>query len=106
MNARSAAWTAEKRAAHSARMRTIMNDPTIRHKVSEGTKVGMKNVVTDELRALRSLWRGTSTAARKRFLEEMFSPCCLEGPGSIPGGQTDQPANLQVETAADRGGTA
>jgi O-methyltransferase involved in polyketide biosynthesis len=100
MSARTAPWTAEKRAAHSAKMRVIMNDPTVRQRVSQGTKAGMQSALSDELRLLRTLWVRISPAARKRFLDELFSPLCLENPdfGPLSERPFDQAANLPLET--------
>ena len=78
-SARSKAWTPERRAAQSARIRARFADPAIREMISERTKEGIRNApqaVSSELQALRWIWNCASPQVRKRFLEEILSPVC------------------------------
>jgi hypothetical protein len=72
------AWTPEKRAAHSERIRVLMNEPAMRRKISERTKEGMKKApgTSPELQMLRGAWAIAQPSTRRRFLDEIFSPIC------------------------------
>jgi hypothetical protein len=72
------AWkhTPEIRAAMSAKMRLIMNDPAVRQRVSEGTKAGMRAAAEEELPELMQLqaaWAGSRPSVRKRFIDELLA---------------------------------
>jgi hypothetical protein len=77
------AWTPEKRAAHSLRIRVLMNEPAMRRKISERTKEGMQKAPgTPELQMLRAAWAVAQPSTRKRFLDEILSPVCSASPAS------------------------
>jgi hypothetical protein len=67
--------TPEMRAAMSAKMRVIMNDPAVRRRISEGTKAGMLAAADElpELILLRNAWGRCRPSVRKRFIEELLS---------------------------------
>jgi hypothetical protein len=79
-------------------MRLIMNDPGVRQRVSQATKVGRLSPLSDDMGLPRSLWLNVSPGARKRFLEEIFSPLCVDRPRFAD--VSDKPANLLVPDQA------
>ena len=83
------AWTPEKRAAHSERIRVLMNEPAMRRKISELTKEGMKKApgTPPELQMLRGAWAVAQPSMRKRFLDEIFwSVCSASASNDADGG--------------------
>lgn len=65
-------WDADKRAAVSAATKARMADPAVRQRIKDGMQVAAAQV--EELRALRALWRATSSPTRVRFITELLSP--------------------------------
>ena len=74
--------TPEMRAAMSAKMRVIMNDPAVRHRVSEGTKAGMRAAAEElpEFILLRTAWANSRPSVRKRFIDELFAAAYASDP--------------------------
>jgi hypothetical protein len=80
--------TPEARAALSAKMKVVMNDPEVRRRVSDATKkVRDHGERTPDLRLLLDAWTWTRSWAReqllrqnirKRFLEELLSPLFVD----------------------------
>jgi hypothetical protein len=65
--------TPEMRAAMSAKMRVVMGDPAVRHRVSEGTRAGIR-AAAEELPA------SSRPSVRKRFIDELFSAAYASAP--------------------------
>ena len=81
--------TPEARAALSAKMKVVMNDPEVRRRVSDATKKAMRDhgERTPDLRLRLDAWTWTRSWAReqllrqnirKRFLEELLSPLFVD----------------------------
>lgn len=64
----------EKRAAASEATKARMADPAVRERIRAGMRKAA--LTSDDLSALRVVWRKTSAAARARFLNELFSAVC------------------------------
>jgi O-methyltransferase involved in polyketide biosynthesis len=78
--------TAQMRAAMSAKMRVVMNDPAVRRRVSDGTKAGMRAAAEElpELTMLRTAWARSRPSVRKRFIDELLSAVYATPPASSP----------------------
>jgi len=81
--------TLETRAALSAKLKVVMNDPEVRRRVSDATKKAMRDhgQGTPDLRLLLDAWTWAHSWAReqllrqnirKRFLEELLSPLFVD----------------------------
>jgi hypothetical protein len=68
--------TPQMRAAMSAKMRVVMNDPAVRRRISSGTKAGMRAAAEGELpelMQLRAAWAGCRPSVRRRFIDELLA---------------------------------
>jgi hypothetical protein len=77
--------TPQMRAAMSAKMRVVMNDPAVRRRVSDGTKAGMRAAAEEELPELillRTAWALSRPPVRKRFIDALLSVVYAAPPAS------------------------
>jgi hypothetical protein len=71
--------TPEARAALSAKMKVVMNDPEVRRRVSDATKEAMRNHAErmPDLRLLLDAWTRARPWAREQFLRRIIlEPAC------------------------------
>ena len=77
--------TPQMRAAMSAKMRVVMNDPAVRRRISNGTKASMRAAAEEELpelTLLRTAWGRSRPSVRKRFIDELLSAVYAALPAS------------------------
>lgn len=70
--------SAERRQLISERTKAAMAASEVRMRISDRTKIGMaaKAAWAPELAALRDAWTSAGSAARRRFLDEIFEALC------------------------------
>jgi hypothetical protein len=80
-----ARWTPEARKAHGELTKSKMNDPAVRQRISERTKVGMR--ATDptpaEVAKLCEVWHEVSPKARQKFLLKIILAVCSTLPAEM-----------------------